>query len=237
MLYNSLIYDKIDFASYGVIEKVDRPFLAPINLITNDVMGRDGVLYGTSTLEPLEITAYLRVFDRRSLDRLLNEIAGLLYKKELKPLNFNLNNTWYDAVLKSLTYDERFRSQRALAIITFFVPYPVARSKEMIETESFTDKTFRMGGNYPTKPIFYFTGTDVKITKMSTGEFIQIVSGDSMDFIINCMTETVRKGDVNMMKRLSWQSTFFDMEDGDRIVATKPIKASYYTRYLHNVRG
>lgn len=56
---NSLIFNGVEFGKFGVIEKIDRPFLTPMNIIEKDINGRDGVLYKTSLFEPLTITILL----------------------------------------------------------------------------------------------------------------------------------------------------------------------------------
>ena len=48
---NSLIFNGVEFGKFGVIEKIDRPFLTPLKVIEKDINGRDGVLYKTSFLQ------------------------------------------------------------------------------------------------------------------------------------------------------------------------------------------
>lgn len=237
ILNNSLIFGDVEFGKYGIIEYVKRPAIAPIEIIEKEISGRDGSLYKSSRLEPLLIVAEIRIFDKYKdgIDSIINEIMGLLYSKELKPLNYKNKKVWYDAVLSDVGTPEKYRNKIAYVSLTFKVPSGDGRSKDRITYyKQFTDKSITTSSSRETKGIFKFSGDEVKITNMRTGEFIYIKNGSDADFIIDCEKEMVTSKGINMMDCLSWNSDFFDIKSGDRIKSTKPVDLEFYARYLYD---
>lgn len=103
------------------------------------------------------------------------------------------------------------------------------------EYKDFTEKKISLSGNCHIKPIFLFKGSSVKIINSRTGEFIFIEEGSTQDFIIDHEKSYVYQDDINLMKRLKWNSDFFEIKDGDIIKSDKPISLKFYDRYLYDV--
>lgn len=234
IITNSLIFGDKELGNLGVIESVDRPFLPPINPITKEITGRDGVLYKTNNFGALNIKVSIRLFNdiTRNIDDIIFDLMELVYSKETKSLNYKGKRVWYDAVLVDVSSYEKFRNSWAYMELDFLVPSGLGRSHERYEVKDFTDKVIYMNTVYPTRGIFTFTGSYNKITNMRTGEFIEIFSGNSADFTIDCEKEIVRIKSNRAMDRLSYNSTFFEIRNGDKILAKNPVSLSYYERYL-----
>lgn len=233
---NSLIFGDKELGNLGVIEYVDRPFLPPINPITKEITGRDGVIYKTNNFGPLTIRVSIRLFNdiTRNIDDIIFDLMELVYSKETKSLNYKGKRVWYDAVLVDVSSYEKFRNSWAYMDLDFLVPSGFGRSCERYESESFTTKTINMSTVCPTRGIFSFTGSSNKITNMRTGEFIEILNGTSVEFTIDCEKEIVMIKSNRAMDRLSYNSSFFDIKNGDKIVAKNPVKLKYYERYLYD---
>lgn len=234
---NSLIFGGIEFGHYGIIDVVERPFIPPIKHYTKEVLGRDGVLYKTNLFEPLVITAKVRLFNNcncRSLDKDISEIVNSLYTKTTRPLNYKGKRVWYDAVLNDISQYERFINSYAYMELDFLVPSGTGRSeKRRDDYKQVTETKISIESPLPTRPIFRFTGTETKITNMSTGEFLMLKSPSSYNFVIDGEKETIRQKDLNLIKYLDWKSDFFDIKDGDVIKSTNPIDIEFYERYLY----
>lgn len=236
-LFNdSLIFAGNELGNLGVIEYVERPALPPMKISQKEILGRDGVLYKTKNFEPLYITVKIRQFNNitRNIDDIIFDLMELVHSKTLAPLNYKNKRTWYDAVLVDIQNFEKFRNRMAYLELVFMVPYPLARSKDRFKTESFTSKQIEMATSLETRGIFTFTGSSNKITNMRTGQFIEILSGTSTKFIIDCEKEVVSIGSNRAMDRLNVYSEFFDIKSGDLIKATSPVTLEYYERYLYD---
>lgn len=239
---NSLIFNGIDFGNFGVIESINRPLLPGIQTVDKEILGRDGRLFRHNKLDPLTISFSIRIFENRRIDDILDQIVEYMYTKRPLPLNYNNNITWYDAVLESLGDPNKFRSKIALIEPTFYIPNPIGRSK-IQRSESltrYTDNIVSTKGNYPTKPNFTASCENIKILNVTTGDFIRVNLNRKRDIWIDCNTESVTNlnGDVNLIKYLSWDSDFFEIENGDVIKiigydgdAEDRILMSYYERY------
>lgn len=234
---NSLIFNGVEFGKFGVIEKIDRPFLTPMNVIEKDINGRDGVLYKDSLFESLTITVSIRLYNsvRRKIDDMIFDLMEMMYSKKLSPLNYRRNRVWYDAVLVGVNSYEKFRNERAYMDLEFKVPSGLGRSEYKNDYyKDFTNKEISMNSVLPTRGIFTFTGTANKITNMRTGEFIEIVNGSSQNFVIDCEKELVTFKGNRAMDRLNPYSDFFEIRNGDVIKATSPVSLEFYERYLYD---
>lgn len=234
IITNSLIFGDKELGNLGVIESVDRPFLPPINPITKEITGRDGVLYKTNNFGALNIKVSIRLFNdiTRNIDDIIFDLMELVYSKETKSLNYKGKRVWYDAVLVDVSSYEKFRNSWAYMELDFLVPSGLGRSRDRYEVKNISNDVISMSSLYPTRGIFTFTGSHNKITNMRTGEFIEILSGNSADFTIDCEKEIVKIKDNRAMDRLSYDSTFFEIRNGDKILAKNPVSLSYYERYL-----
>lgn len=234
---NSLIFNGVEFGKFGVIEKIDRPFLTPMNIIEKDINGRDGVLYKDSLFESLTITVSIRLYNsvRRKIDDMIFDLMEMMYSKKLSPLNYRRNRVWYDAVLVGVNSYEKFRNERAYMDLEFKVPSGLGRSEfKNNYYKNFTSKEISLDSVLPTKGIFTFTGSSNKIINMRTGEFIEILSGTSQNFVIDCEKELVTFKGNRAMDRLNPYSDFFEIRNGDVIKATSPVNLEFYERYLYD---
>lgn len=234
---NSLIFNGVEFGKFGVIEKIDRPFLTPMNIIEKDINGRDGVLYKDSPFKPLNITISIRLYNRvrRNIDDMIFDLMQMIYSKKLCPLNYRRNRVWYDAILVGVDSYKKFRNERAYMDLEFKVPSGLGRSEYKNDYyKNFTSKEISLDSVLPTKGIFTFTGSSNKITNMRTGEFIEILSGTSQNFIIDCEKELVTFKGNRAMDRLNPYSDFFEIRNGDLIKASSPISLEFYERYLYD---
>lgn len=233
---NSLIFAGRELGKLGVIEYVERPAMPPMKIGQKEILGRDGVLYKTKNFEPLTITVKIRQFNyiTRNIDDIIFDLMELVNSKKLAPLNYRNKRTWYDAVLVDIQNFEKYRQRMAYLELVFMVPYPFARSKDRYKVGPFTSKQIEMATTLETKGIFTFTGSSNKITNMRTGEFIEILSGASASFRIDCEKEVVTIGSNRAMDRLSVYSNFFDIKSGDTIKATSAVSLEYYERYLYD---
>lgn len=233
---NSLIFAGRELGKLGVIEYVERPAMPPMRIGQKEILGRDGVLYKTKNFEPLTITVKIRQFNdiTRNIDDIIFDLMELVHSRELAPLNYRNKRTWYDAVLVDIQNFEKYRQRMAYLELVFMAPYPFARSKDRYKVDSFTSKRLEMATILPTKGIFTFTGSSNKISNTRTGEFIEILSGSSSKFTIDCEKEVVTIGSNRAMDRLSVYSDFFDIRSGDVIKATSPVSLEYYERYLYD---
>lgn len=233
---NSLIFAGKELGKLGVIEYVERPALPPMKISQKEIIGRDGVLYKTKNFEPLYITVKIRQFNNitRNIDDIIFDLMELVHSKTLASLNYKNKRTWYDAVLVDIGNFEKFRNRMAYLELVFMAPDPLARSKDRYKTESFTSKEISMSTSLATKGIFTFTGSSNKITNTRTGEFIEILSGTSNKFVIDCEKEIVTIGSNRAMDRLNVYSDFFEIKSGDVIKATSHVTLEYYERYLYD---
>lgn len=234
---NSLIFNGVEFGKFGVIEKIDRPFLTPINLIEKDINGRDGVLYKDSLFDPLTITVSIRLYNRvrRKIDDMIFDLMEMIYSKKLSPLNYRRNRVWYDAVLVGVNSYEKFRNDRAYVDLEFKVPSGLGRSEYRNDYyKDFTREEISLDSVLPVKGIFTFTGSSNKIINMRTGEFIEILSGSSQKFIIDCEKEIVTFRGNRAMDRLNPYSDFFEIKNGDVIKANNSVSLEFYERYLYD---
>lgn len=234
---NSLIFNGVEFGKFGVIEKIDRPFLTPMNVIEKDINGRDGVLYKDSPFKPLNITISIRLYNRvrRNIDDMIFDLMQMIYSKKLCPLNYRRNRVWYDAILVGVDSYKKFRNERAYMDLEFKVPSGLGRSEYKNDYyKNFTSKEISLNSVLPTKGIFTFNGSSNKITNMRTGEFIEILSGTSQNFVIDCEKEIVTFEENRAMDRVSPYSDFFEIRNGDLIKATSPISLEFYERYLYD---
>lgn len=234
---NSLIFNGVEFGKFGVIEKIDRPFLTPMNIIEKDINGRDGVLYKDSPFKPLNITISIRLYNRvrRNIDDMIFDLMQMIYSKKLCPLNYRRNRVWYDAILVGVDSYKKFRNERAYMDLEFKVPSGLGRSEYKNDYyKNFTSKEISLDSVLPTKGIFTFTGSSNKITNMRTGEFIEILLGSSQNFVIDCEKEIVTFKGNRAMDRLNPYSDFFEIRNGDVIKATSPVSLEFYERYLYD---
>lgn len=234
---NSLIFNGVELGKFGVIEKIDRPFLTPMNIIEKDINGRDGVLYKDSPFKPLNITISIRLYNRvrRNIDDMIFDLMQMIYSKKLCPLNYRRNRVWYDAILVGVDSYKKFRNERAYMDLEFKVPSGLGRSEYKNDYyKNFTSKEISLNSVLPTKGIFTFNGSSNKITNMRTGEFIEILSGTSQNFVIDCEKEIVTFEENRAMDRVSPYSDFFEIRNGDVIKASNPISLEFYERYLYD---
>ena len=228
-------FNNINLAQYGVLEKVDRNFTPGIRVKTKEIQGRNGLLYKGKELEALYIDIYLRLFKGINIGQLMNMIYKNTSSDKLGVLNYKDSKGFYDAVVVDYNIEESYRDLQKLIKITFLVPSGSGRSRSYVETNNFTDKIIRLGGNLPTYPIFTFEGSSAKIYSYDKdgGEII-ITTGVSRKFEIDSKNETVFANGSLDMKRLDWNSDFFMVYDGMRIRSTVPIKMRYYERYMYD---
>lgn len=233
---NSLIFDGKELGKLGVIEGIDRDPIPPIRVRQKEILGRDGVLYGSKSFEPLYITVRIRLINRitKNIDDMIFDLMELVHTEKLAPLNYRHKRTWYDAILVNVESFEKFRNDWAYLELVFMAPYPYARSKERYKTKTFTSLQIEMASKLETKGIFTFTGSSVKITNTRTNKFIEILPGNSSKFTIDCEKEVVLIGENRDMNRLSLYSDFFEIKSGDIIKATSPVSLDYYERYLYD---
>lgn len=234
---NSLIFNGVEFGKFGVIEKIDRPFLTPMNIIEKEINGRDGTLYKDSPFKPLNITISIRLYNRvrRNIDDMIFDLMQMIYSKKLCPLNYRRNRVWYDAILVGVDSYKKFRNERAYMDLEFKVPSGLGRSEYKNDYyKNFTSKEISLNSVLPTKGIFTFTGSSNKIINMRTGEFIEILSGSSQNFVIDCEKEIVTFKGNRAMDRLNPYSDFFEIRNGDIIKANNPISLEFYERYLYD---
>lgn len=234
---NSLIFNGVEFGKFGVIEKIDRPFLTPMSVIEKEINGRDGVLYKDSPFKPLNITISIRLYNRvrRNIDDMIFDLMQMIYSKKLCPLNYRRNRVWYDAILVGVDSYKKFRNERAYMDLEFKVPSGLGRSEYKNDYyKDFTRKEISLNTVLPTKGIFTFTGSSNKITNMRTGEFVEILSGTSQNFVIDCEKELVTFKGNRAMDRLNPYSDFFEIRNGDVIKASSPVSLEFYERYLYD---
>lgn len=233
---NSLIFDGKELGKLGVIEGIDRDPIPPMIIKQRQILGRDGVLYGSKNFDPLYITVRIRLINTitNNIDDVIFDLMELVHTKKLAPLNYRNKRTWYDAILVNIENFEKFRNDWAYIELVFMAPYPLARSKDRYMTGSFTSKQIDMASTLETKGIFSFTGSSVKITNTRTNEFIEILPGNSSKFTIDCEKEVVLIGENRAMNRLSLYSDFFNIKNGDIIKATNTVNLEYYERYLYD---
>ena len=232
---DKVLFNDIDLAQYGVLEKVDRNFTPGIRVKTKTIEGRNGLLYKGKELEPLYIDIYLRLFKGANIGQLMNMIYKNTSSDKLGVLNYKDSRVFYDAVAVDYNIEDSHRDLQKLVKITFLVPSGSGRSRGYVETNSFTDKIIKLDGNLPTHPIFTLEGTGGKIYSYDKdgGEII-IKSGASRKFEIDCKNETVFANGSLDMKRLDWSSDFFMIYDGMRVRSTTPVKMKYYERYMYD---
>ena len=232
---DKVLFNDIDLAQYGVLEKVDRNFTPGIRVKTKTIEGRNGLLYKGKELEPLYIDIYLRLFKGANIGQLMNMIYKNTSSDKLGVLNYKDSGVFYDAVAVDYNIEDSHRDLQKLVKITFLVPSGSGRSRGYVETNSFTDKIIKLDGNLPTHPIFTLEGTGGKIYSYDKdgGEII-IKSGASRKFEIDCKNETVFASGSLDMKRLDWSSDFFMIYDGMRVRSTVPVKMKYYERYMYD---
>lgn len=234
---NSLIFNGVEFGKFGVIEKIDRPFLTPMNIIEKEINGRDGTLYKDSPFKPLNITISIRLYNRvrRNIDDMIFDLMQMIYSKKLCPLNYRRNRVWYDAILVGVDSYKKFRNERAYMDLEFKVPSGLGRSEYKNDYyKNFTSKEISLNSVLPVKGVFTFTGSSNKITNARTGEFIEILSGTSQNFVIDCEKEIVTFKGNRAMDRLNPYSDFFEIRNGDIIKANNPISLEFYERYLYD---
>lgn len=235
MYKNSLIYNGVEFASYGRIEKINRSVVPDIDLKYKEILGKDGALFYDSNLKPLRISFSIRMIERQNIYKIIDDMADNLYSKELHPLNYNGFSTWYDAVLEGLGDPNLFRSQIALLEPTFFVPNPMARSEHR-KIERIEDGKFLLEKGCPVRPIYKAYGVkDYTLSNATKRLFVRINLPDSRDIIIDSENEYVYSSEgTSLMKYVDWQSNFFDVEKYELIRVTAPTDCSYYERYLYD---
>ncbi len=233
---NNLIFGDFNLGNLGKVEKVIRPALPPIEIESKNIIGKDGEVYKGKIYGSIEIEVYVRLFSFSNIDKVINEFVSYLDSRDLKSLNYRGKRTWYDATLTDCELVEKYRQNYSLLKLVFFVPSGLARGQFMREEyKDFTEKKISLAGNCPVKPIFLFKGSSVKIINSRTGEFISIEEGSIQDFIIDHEKSYVYQDDINLMKRLKWNSDFFEIKDGDIIKSDKPISLKFYDRYLYDV--
>lgn len=234
MYKNSLIFNGLELGEFGRIEKIERNVISGIELTTKEILNKDGALYYDNKLKPLTITFHIRLFDRWKIHELIDGLAREMYSKELKPLNYNGFKTWYDAILQDLGDPNLWRSEIALLQPTFFVPDPVARSKNrrVVTAQS----TFKIDSSYPIRPILKINNvSNYSIKNKRTGEFIKVNLPSTQSITINSETEYVYNSQGRpLMKYLDWQSSFFDVYHGDELETTAPTTYQFYERYLYD---
>lgn len=237
ILTNSLIFGSKELGNLGVIEKVDRPFLPPMKTIEKEILGRDGVIHKNLMFDPLFITISIRLFNdiTNRIDDIIFDLMESVYSRELKPLNYRQSRVWYDAILVDVSNYGKFRNSYAYMDLTFKVPSGFGRSQFMRdEYKSFTQKEINISSVLSTKGIFTFTGSSNKIINKRTGEFIEILSGASGNFVIDCEKEIVTINNNRAMDRVSLYTDFFEIKDGDVITASNSVNLKFYEKYLYD---
>lgn len=238
IINNNLIYGDFKLDKLGVVEEVDRPVSPEIRINSKELSGRNGEVYKNKKYASLFIDIYVRVFSYRNLNKLISTFMSYLHDDKLRPLNYKRNKSWYDATLSSCEISEKYRNQRALLKLTFYVPSGYARSRYMRDDyKNFTNQKIVLSGNMEVIPIFYFKGSSNKITNTRTGEFIRITGRSTYDYIIDHERNYIYKEsieEINLMKNLSWDSRFFTIKDGDTITADNPVSLKFYERFLYD---
>lgn len=237
ILTNSLIFGGNELGKLGVIEKVDRPFIPPINIVEKEILGKDGSIYKSLKVDPLLITASIRLFNdiTRNIDDIIFDLMELVYSRELKTLNYRGKRVWYDAILVDVNNHGKFRQDYAYMDLIFKVPSGLGRSEFMRdEYKDFTSEEINISSVLPSKGIFTFTGSTNKITNKRTGEFIEILSGASGNFVIDCDKEIVTINGKPAMDRVSLYSDFFKIINGDIIKTKYNVSLKFYENYLYD---
>lgn len=238
MLKNSLIFGGEEFGEYGIIESVSRSYLPPITQHTKKIMGKDGVLYRGITLGPLTITAKIRIFDYEDqLDDFVSRLAGSLFSRQTKELNYRGYWTCYDAVLVDAEYQPTRRNRIGLMELTFNVPSGYGRGKKEIVYRNVTRRKMILDGDLPTKPTIITYNPTFQLKNLRTGEYIKFDAGNSSlnyPLVFDFDKETVTFNGQNRIDKLYRASSFFEIEHEDIIESTAPVELRFYDRYLYD---
>lgn len=225
-----MIFGSVNLEDYVVVEYIRRPFLPTMEVHSTPIPGLFGNSFQKRTIGDIQIEVDVRIIEesRLAAQNVARTLAGLmavpkpmkLYLRD-EPGKFNM------AILEGDMDYEKFL-HTGFVTLTFTCNDPTLYD-DVITTYTNAQGTTKLNsGSLPTPPIITIrnagTGTDLKITETSTGDFVHITDTIiNTDVIVFDMVRgSVRKNDILIMDKVSILSDFFPILPGNfRINTTR----------------
>lgn len=153
-----ITYGGVDLSQFGTIESIDRDAMGAVSVASTPIPGRDGSLYLGATVQPLVVSAQLRIISgsKGAMRETVRGLAGALRPDGLKPLivSDEPSRQWM-AVVKSCAIANEWLGT-CLVNISWACPDPCAWSVAQSGGAGGVDLV--VGGTYPTRPVVTVTG-------------------------------------------------------------------------------
>lgn len=178
-------FDGYNFRDLIVIEDVDRPEMAPVDVSYDEFDGVDGCVFGSARAQPREITVTYRMerpFEEMGLnagfERARRLLAGRLYKDKPAPLVLYDAPDLVDMAIVTGRTDIEKNVYVRRGEITFLCVEAASRGRERVKRGT-GEVRMRVDGTYPTFPVVkveadgpfsvFYDGYEVKVEDSAHG--------------------------------------------------------------------
>lgn len=189
---------------------VRQKLLRTHNLI--EVAGRDGQIFGGSSLDPIEITMTLTYIDNNPQTKSegMRILAGMLNVDEPKQLAFEEDGGLYYMAIPNGGDIARYVGAEQIEI-TFTCPDPAMYGEtKTITVPSGGTVTFEVGGTTYTKPTFTANATRDSSSqlwglRLDNSDYIQIATGSAsaVSVVCDCEKRTLKVGNTQTLPTLT----------------------------------
>lgn len=236
-----MIFGSIDLRQYFKIKNIKKGMLPPIENITQQRSGRDGVTLRRTKIKPRSISAEIEIkgSSKENLNIIIRHLANTLYTPNLNELRFpDELDKFYMAKLEGDTdLDEILYYGNTM--LNFICPDPIAYGQlRKVEFENRL-KAYNKG-TYQSLGIIIVEIIEnmdhLKVTLLNTGEFLYLednfISGDIV--VIDLEEEYIAKNGYSLMSRLYLESDFFPIPVGEFeiLVSSGNVTLEYRERWL-----
>lgn len=191
-------YDGQDLSHLFKVESVERSILPSVEVSTKSVGGRDGSVFGSTTLSALELAVNVRMIAprvtgleerRMAFEKLRRLTAAALYRDHLCELVLDdAPDVYYMAVLTDDTDIERF-AETGGATLTFLCPDPIAHGRLVRKSAKGGGRTgARVGGTAKTAPVVYVQCNGQPATVLFDGETFRTTQSVSGELAIDAVS-------------------------------------------------
>jgi predicted phage tail component-like protein len=222
----SVCFDGVELTDFFTV--LSNRGAAPVNVTTETVPGRDGVVPRGATLGCPQVS--LKIIcdpsDAGTLHEQRRRLASLLSARSARRLQFgNDGGLWYMAQPSGeLDWSQFFRT--GVLRVGFLVPSPAMYGKEVsVTVPSGGSVEFEVGGTYPTRPTIdaasavRSSGTDgVWGVRLDGGDFVQVATGSSSACMVevDCEARTCRV--AGSVAGITLASDWLEFEPGAHVL-------------------
>jgi predicted phage tail component-like protein len=208
---------------------------------TLDVPGRDGSVFATSKLKPLEISVYVRLKVQAAsyleMSKIRRDLTGYLFVSEPAKLVLPDEPDLYYMAMCTDSSDLDSLWRFGSCTLTFTAYDPVAFGDEVTKDIA-TDTATKLwvDGTYKTYPVYTLTGTGdvIKVTSMDTSAYVQTIDkvDKGTEIVIDMANQRVTRGGSYFPVTLGSDFTALDVGNNNVKVAGASGSVTWSERWL-----